>query len=98
MSLPESLAPLPKLMRQQQRMRHLFIGGLFHVCITCASLVVGELGRLISVSFGVLGRLVIEGLSFRGRVLEIEGPLRRLPKVSSSSSVLEGGSSVVVGF
>ena len=96
-SPPESLIPLPKLMRQQQRMRHLFIGGLFHVCITCASLVVGKLGRLISTSCGVLGRsLVAEGLSLERTVSALEGPLERFPKARSSSSVLDGGSSVIV--
>lgn len=95
-SPPESLIPFPKLMRQQQRMRHLFIGGLFHVCITCASLVVGVLGRLISTSCGVLEGLMTEGLSLEGAALASGVPLERITELRSSSSVLDGGTSVIV--
>ena len=81
-------------------MRHLFMEGLLHVWITLVPrAAVGELGRDISSSFGVLGVCVPEAMAPLGVEGPVEGPLKRVPKVRLSSSMLDGGSLlVVVGF
>jgi hypothetical protein len=56
LNAPESFIPFAKYIKQQHKILHFVIGGLFHVRINpTASSCLGVGGRLISSSFGVLG-------------------------------------------